>query len=390
MDRKQIDELILYCLVTKDDEATKATRFEQLLINDWEEIILRSAKYRVGPLLYSRLKTDGYIPAEVMRRLKRIYLANAMKNVKLYNELSKLLTMLQDDGISVIVLKGAAIAEAVYQNIALRPMSDIDLLVKGKDIWRVDGALLQLGYKSHTCLFSKWYAQWIQHIEYSKRVFRIEVHPNRIFEMPNLDLWINASPVEIASADALILGSEDFLLHLCTHLDRHLHSDGISSLIWWYDIAELLKHYQKDLKWDYVIKTAKEHKVQGCVRRVLHVINSWIDGCIPADVLGQLKSNSDIISIGDVMDLSRISMARQDQNKELDPTLSFMSKIPRIHDKIHYLFIAIFPCREFILCRYSVAKPELVYFYYFRHIGEIVKRIAKALYRILFQKNEMP
>lgn len=390
MDRKQIDELILYCLVTKDDEATKATRFEQLLINDWEEIILRSAKYRVGPLLYSRLKTDGYIPAEVMRRLKRIYLANAMKNVKLYNELSKLLTMLQDDGISVIVLKGAAIAEAVYQNIALRPMSDIDLLVKGKDVWGVDGALLQLGYKSPTCLFSKWYAQWIQHIVYNKRMFRIDVHPNRIFEMPNLDLWINASPVEIASADALILGPEDFLLHLCTHLDRHLHSDGISSLIWWHDIAELLKHYQKDLKWDYVIKTAKEHKVQGCVCRVLHVINSWIDGCIPADVLGQFKSNSDIISIGDVMDSSGISMARQDQNKELDPTLSFMSKIPRIHDKIHYLFIAIFPCREFILCRYSVAKPELVYFYYFRHIGEIVKRIAKALYRILFQKNEMP
>jgi hypothetical protein len=57
-------------------------------------------------------------------------LYSALRNMRRCHELSKVLRILQNDGIPVIVLKGAALAEVVYGNIALRSMSDVDLLVK--------------------------------------------------------------------------------------------------------------------------------------------------------------------------------------------------------------------------------------------------------------------
>ena len=48
----------------------------------------------------------------------------------------------------VIPLKGAFLAEAVYGDIALRPMADFDLLVKPPDLPRAVEILRQLGYES--------------------------------------------------------------------------------------------------------------------------------------------------------------------------------------------------------------------------------------------------
>ncbi|MCP4365035.1 MAG: nucleotidyltransferase family protein [Planctomycetes bacterium] len=46
----------------------------------------------------------------------------------------------------VILLKGAHLAQVVYSNIALRPMGDIDILVKKNDLPKAKELLLELGY----------------------------------------------------------------------------------------------------------------------------------------------------------------------------------------------------------------------------------------------------
>ena len=61
-------------------------------------------------------------------------------------QLAEALGAFRDAGIPTIVLKGAYVAEAVYKNIALRPMSDVDILVKKKDLPAVEKILLKLGY----------------------------------------------------------------------------------------------------------------------------------------------------------------------------------------------------------------------------------------------------
>lgn len=396
MDEKTEDDLLLYCLNMGTDEI-RAAKLEQLSTSDWDGVIQQSVRRGVTPLLYHRFRTtstSAYIPTRVMQRLREIYLYSVRENMRLYHELSKVLKILQNDGIPVIVLKGAALAELIYQDIALRPMSDVDLLVKGKDWRRIDKVLSQLGYESNvTSLLSKRHVQWIQHIKYTNRVPRVEVHP-KIYELPNLNPWINASPATIASTDTLILGLEDFLLHLCLHVDHHLRKGRSTKLIWWCDIAEVLKHYRKELNWDYVIRTAKKHQVEGTVRRILYVINEWFDGHVPANVLSQLKDDGIIISINDVLHSAKESTSEQKrvqtQNQELDSLLSSISRIPSIHNKIYHVFRSIFPCREFMIHRYSVTRPNCVYFYYFIRISKVAIKAVKVLYQLpsyLFNKH---
>lgn len=387
MDKKTESELLLYCLNIGTDE-TKAGKLEQLSTSDWDGVIQQSVRHGVAPLLYQRLEKLGpsaNIPDSIVQRLRGIYLHSVVRNTLLYHELSKVLGILQNDGIPVIVLKGAALAELIYQNIALRPMSDVDLLVKGKDIWKIDKVLSQLGYESNTFLLSKRHAQWIQHITYTNRVIHVEIHP-KIYELPNLNPWINASPATIASTDTLILGSEDFLLHLCLHVDRHFRKDGSTNLIWWCDIAEFLKHYHKELNWDYVTRIAKKHQVEGAIHRILHVVNEWFDGHAPANVLSQLKDDGIIISINDVLHPAKESTSEhkqaQTQIESLHSLLSSTSRIPSIHNKIYHVFRSIFPCREFMIHRYSVTRPNFVYFYYFIHISKVAIKVVKALYQL--------
>ena len=376
MDQKAKDALILYCLGIGTDEAV-ASQIEQLSSSDWDEVIKESARHRIIPLLYQRIRTlrpRVAIPSNIEQELREIYLHASWKNTQRYYELSKVLRALQDSKIPVIALKGAALAEPIYQNIALRPMCDIDLLVKREDIQRIDEVLPNLGYEDVTLLSSKGNEDWIRHTNYTNGVIMIEFHP-KIPETPGLNPWINTSPAKIGSADALILGAEDSLLHICLHLDYHLRTDP-SALIWWCDIVKFLKHYQKDLDWDYVVQIAKKNLVEGAIHRILHTINEGFDGHIPTYVLDQLKDDGIVISISDILH------SDEALNRELSPLLPVISTIPSIHSKLLYVFRRLFPRRKHMKYRYSVSRPNYVYFYYFISMSEVAGKALKILYRL--------
>src|SRR5271157_4682345 len=130
MDQTQIHKLLLYCLRVVPDEMGDG-RLESLSSSDWDVLIEESGRYGVAPLLYRRLRTfhsEIPIPANVMARLRHIYLQSAGRGMHLYHELGKVLRPLRHANIPVIVLKGAHLATIVYGNIALRPMGDVDVL----------------------------------------------------------------------------------------------------------------------------------------------------------------------------------------------------------------------------------------------------------------------
>lgn len=104
---------------------------------DWNEVVDAAAYHNLSPLLFKRLKQGGTwtcVPADAWERLRLAYFASANRNRRLYLQLRPLLAGLRTAGIPVIVLKGAYLAEAVYGDIALRPMGDVDLLVPSADL----------------------------------------------------------------------------------------------------------------------------------------------------------------------------------------------------------------------------------------------------------------
>lgn len=388
MDWKTETEFLLHCLGTETNKIEIA-KLERLSVNDWDGIIKQSLKHRVAPMLYDRFKKIGILdklPTEVMQKLRRGYLSNAEMNIRRYHELTKVFKAFQDADISVIVLKGVVLAELIYRNIALRPMSDVDLTVKTEDTRRMDRLLIQLGYKPLVLPLSEHHRQWTP-LGYSNGIISIDVRSGRPSDLPTSDLWANAAAVTLASANILILGPADLLLHLCLHLYRHFR-EGWTYLIWWCDIAEVLKCYEKDIDWDYVIRVIKKYHLEKRIYWVLNLVYEWSGGRIPPDVIRQIKCNRIDVSINDTLDFGKQSLGSQEQGpqeiyqiqgKELYLFLSSISRIPSIFNKLYHILRSIFPSKEFITHRYSVKRPYFIYFYYLVRLGNVSKKVVKAM-----------
>src|SRR5713226_5292851 len=74
----------------------------------WPLILERAYSHQVYPLLYRNLRDLGFpgVPETVQAELKGLYLANALRNQLLAQELARLLSLLGEAGVRVVPLKG--------------------------------------------------------------------------------------------------------------------------------------------------------------------------------------------------------------------------------------------------------------------------------------------
>ncbi len=136
-------------------------------------------------------------------------------------------------GLEMIVLKGAALAETLYPRPGLRPFGDIDVLVHQGDAPRTRTLLERLGYIVAPAAWdalmqgADTQANFFKHTE--RGVVVVELHTDLLsngffrghVQLDADGLWSRARPAHLADTDALILGPEDQLLHLCLHLAGH-------------------------------------------------------------------------------------------------------------------------------------------------------------------------
>lgn len=365
--------LLLHCLGVGSDEMD-SDRLERLSPAGWDELICRADMHSVAPLLFQSFRTANMgacIPARIMQELQEIYLASSWENSERYHELLRMLKALNDRGIPIIVLKGAALAASIYPSIALRPMCDVDVLIRDGDIWEVDEVLLQLGYRVNmSSPLSDSYFQVARHVDYKKACISIQIH-SRLPEIPNLDPWANASPAGTDMAGASVLGQEDFLLHLCLHLNKHLGIYGLTELIRWYDVFAFLKHYGDDFDWNYVIRVAREHRVGGIIHGILRAVGQWWAEVVPAEIVSQFEDTGVTASVSDA------PFPKREYPRELGSLLSGLRK-PTAYSKARYVFRKIFPCKAIIINHYSIKRPGYVCFYYPVRVAEVAFKAVRA------------
>jgi Uncharacterised nucleotidyltransferase len=117
---------------------------------NWERFTTRACAHGVAPLLYAhphKLGVVDHLPPRVRAVLQSAYYRNAARNTRLFRVVAEVWQACHRQGIAVIVLKGAALAETVYPHRAVRPMSDIDLLVRAEALEAMDESLTASGYR---------------------------------------------------------------------------------------------------------------------------------------------------------------------------------------------------------------------------------------------------
>src|SRR5450759_4232027 len=112
--------------------AAAAGRVGELSPQAWDETLELALRHGVAPLLQRALRVGdalAELPEHIRTRLEEERRATALDNLRNYGEFRHIARALREREIPVIALKGLQLAELVYRDISLRPMSDLDILV---------------------------------------------------------------------------------------------------------------------------------------------------------------------------------------------------------------------------------------------------------------------
>ena len=228
------DEL---CLLLARGQLTPEVRTRILLFLatplQWPLILEHAYSHQVYPLLYRSLRDLGFpgVPETVQAELKGLYLVNAFRNQLMAEELARLLRLLGEAGIRVVPLKGVALAQSLYGDVAARVCGDIDILVPPANAAQAINLLLASGYRTEVSdpYFSKLALRHGRHFNVVREgrgvSFLLEVHWILVQHSSKdndavRDLWAEARPQTCFGAPAFTLTPEWKVLYLC----RHRHS----------------------------------------------------------------------------------------------------------------------------------------------------------------------
>lgn len=364
--------------------AAKAERLARVPAEEWRRVVESARQHSVTLLLYHHLKPlDLALPGDMADELKQEHLKQALRNIRLYQELSRLLLLLQEKNIAVIVLKGAYLAEAVYDNIGLRSMSDVDLLVKKDDLLRVEQELLALGGVPEDC--NRVIAQDKFHFGYKllKSGLRVEIHWALNSSYPlQIDvegLWSRAQPVTLAQAPAWALSPEDLLLHLCLHTAIHAYDMRVRMLC---DIGEVVRRNGAGLDWQGIGARARQWGILRAAYVILRLAQELLEAAVPADWLASVQpAGFDERNLA--LARERILAARADgimaqsaQAARLWGTKGLGGKIALIRDRLLL-------SRESMAIMYPApANSCRIYLYYPVRLKDVLMRHGGMLWRL--------
>ena len=149
---------------------------------------------------------------------------NAVANLRLYDELDRILKLFAAAAIPAMPLKGAHLAKAVYENVSWRRIGDIDLLVRTDDLAAAGELLQRDGYQPRVPYVVDVVRAVEKHLpRFDKPDCRnVELHWNLASSEEGCDvrppeLWDRARHARLGDVDALVLSDEDLLLHQCLH-----------------------------------------------------------------------------------------------------------------------------------------------------------------------------
>jgi hypothetical protein len=350
---------------------------ERFSAGNWQKILSLASQTYLAPVLYHRLCKErrvSCVPDVVRLILREQYLECLAINLRINNQLQHILAEMEKAGIPVILLKGAHLGEFVYQNIGLRPMSDLDLMVPRECLMQSLQLAQKLGYQLSQPFNLEVELLLDHHLPaliVSQNV-SLEMHWNLIdarlpLTVDEEGLWEHAQPVQVGKSKAWVLSTEDLLLHLCVHAAyQDTFNSHLRALV---DINEVISA-NKLLDWEQVGTRALSWKAERGVFLTLYLAQKLLGTQIPDEFLSRMEPEDFSSEIADW------AIERLFQNSpELSQDFYLFSRSKRPSERIAAFSRALFPSRLVMSQKYSVAKDSWRLFFYYPY--HVFTRIAR-------------
>lgn len=283
--------------------------------------------------------------------------STTVNNIILLKNARDIAAVFQRAGVPLIVLKGAALLETVYADLSIRPMADIDLLIREKDYFRAHKLVSGLDFIQQQGTTFPAYAK-----KQSGFDVEVEMH-TKLMYAPEKEIWQDPMRFSLDGQEAYTLSLEQNLIYLCYHYAVcHTTHDpkGIR------DIALLVQAHKGVVKWDDLISKIKRYRLQAPCYYTFARVKENFCPAIPDDFVAKIKPG---------VSLQSALLKKIFAGKVKMPNTAYILELlidPRI------ILSYVFPAPWSLRLRYNVRSPWL-YAYYAVHPFCQFRKVLRGL-----------
>ena len=247
-----------------------------------------AANQRLLPLVHYNLSKCGYADAS-LQGLRRERIQTQIRNRAVFVVLDHALQSLGDAGIACLLLKGAALSVDIYQDMGLRPMSDLDVAVPHACARRAIEVLASSGWVLVNPIPCPRPHETSAATFQNAAGFEFDLHfspfHGRLSWREVAPLWSAAKPVSVNGKAAFVLSPADQLLHTFSHGARF---NALPSIRWVADATWIMRQ-SGGVDWDAFLERAGGLKLALVSWRMLAYLKKTHALDVPSTVLLGLR-----------------------------------------------------------------------------------------------------
>ncbi|MCU0268877.1 MAG: nucleotidyltransferase family protein [Acidimicrobiales bacterium] len=293
------DELLLIAALYPDDRGAVAWRQLRPRFDldraDGEQV-------RLLPLVHRTLRAAGLDDPDLPRIVGLRRLA-WMRTRHLLRGAEEALAALVGAGVPAMALKGTALASVAYEHAALRPMTDIDVLVPPRHVDDAVAVLAGLGYAGRPLADRQFYATRHGVPLHRADGVAVDVHwmAHRSLGLPGLartrpwdpaatgvrpdEWWERAEPLRLGDSIVLSACPTDHLVHTCLHGAFGGHRNRLR---WVADSAALLRTQGDRIDWSLLVAQARRRRVSPTLAEAFRFLRGRAGLDVPSEVVEAL------------------------------------------------------------------------------------------------------
>ncbi len=258
---------------------------------DWAYLLDVAEYHRLLPLLYKTLSSvcPELVPQNVMASLNQYYKTNAARNFLMAGTILRINSICQINKIETLPIKGPLLSAVVYGDFSLRSFSDIDILVRERDIQKLIDLLLQEKYRLYPPGISLDIFLKFLRVNHDGRLltdkgFLFELHRDLAdWYTPKEMTFERLTPylreTEFLGYPVKEMCPEMLLAYLALHGNKH----GWVPLEQLCCIAELIRKEQT-LDWDLLFGIAGDYKIVRRVNLTLRLVHVLFEINLPEGI----------------------------------------------------------------------------------------------------------
>lgn len=325
---------------------------------DWWKLHSLGVEHRVVPLVYGILSRacPDLVPDDVLGQFKHDVQWIVRHNLLVMQQLVRITSLLEANGITSIPYKGPVLASTVYHNVGLRQFGDLDILIHKQDFARAKQLLQAEDYEPSAQIVSGSDNIHVnQHHDYQfvhatmPLVIELQwgvMHVPLVFPSNLADWWKNTEKIRLSGQEITTLLPEHLFLLLCVHGAKHVWS----RLQWICDIAEFIRAYPA-LDWDEVVRLAQHNYAERILFLGLLVAQSLLDAPIPEYIKYRAEQNRIAVTLAEEVRQHYFMLANPAEHNHDATPLFYLRMMDRFNDRLRFC----------VYCYPSLLKPSRIF-----------------------------